>query len=64
MDFEERATIRNRRVSSQIALTLTLWEVVDRFAQAYDLSATKALERLLRQGLKREAEIAATKAQA
>lgn len=58
MDYEERESIRKRHVNVNVYIPIALLEVVDRYADWREVSPSKAIERLIRTGLRAEAEAA------
>ena len=62
MNFEERESLRARNVGFTASLPITLVEILDRFADARGMTTNTALAHLLRQGLRREADLASKQA--
>ena len=62
MNFEERESLRSRRVSFTVSVPITLAEILDVFAEARGMTTSTALAHLIRQGLRREADLASKQA--
>ena len=53
MNYEERQALTRRKIGVNISVSLPLWEIVDRYADAYTQgNISRALEEILRAGLK------------
>jgi hypothetical protein len=62
MDFEERQTMRRRKVAFSAYLPISLVDIIDRIADSEGRTATAVVERLLRIGLGVEREARAKQA--
>jgi hypothetical protein len=62
MDYEERQSLRTRKVTINVHLPITMIEVLDKLADAEEVSTNRVVERLVRRGLAIERDERAAKA--